>query len=113
VLLAASAPEAIELLRAHRPGLIVTDIGMPDTNGYELLRRIRAGSDRGAPAVPAIALTAYARKEDREAALAAGFSAHVPKPVDAAVLVAAVEAAYRGADTGQVGGHPRSPRSPS
>jgi CheY-like chemotaxis protein len=66
----------------------VSDIGMPGTNGYVLLESVRA---RGADAqVPAIALTAYARLEDRERALKAGFQLHVPKPIDPVRLVRAV-----------------------
>lgn len=102
VIPAASALEAMELLAVRRPSLVVTDIGMPEMNGYELVRRLHEGREAGAPAVPAIALTAYARREDREVALAAGFLDHVPKPVNAAALVTAVETAYRGtADDGR------------
>jgi CheY-like chemotaxis protein len=71
--------------------VIVSDIGMPLEDGYALMRRIveRAG-ERGVAPPPAIALTAYARKEDRDAALDAGFDAHVAKPVAPAELVEAV-----------------------
>ena len=66
----------------------MSDIGMPGTNGYALLEAVRA---RGADAqIPAIALTAYARLEDRERALRAGFQLHVPKPIDPRRLVRAV-----------------------
>ncbi|MEO5819793.1 MAG: ATP-binding protein [Vicinamibacteraceae bacterium] len=90
VLSAASADDAITLVEAERPDVIVSDIGMPDVDGYELLRRIRRlGPDRGGRA-PAIALTAFARAEDRTRALRAGFVVHVSKPVDASELVATV-----------------------
>ena len=90
VLSAASADEAIGLVETERPDVLVSDIGMPDVDGYELLRRVRAlGPDRGGH-VPAIALTAFARREDRTRALRAGFIVHVPKPIEASVLVATV-----------------------
>jgi CheY-like chemotaxis protein len=70
--------------------VFVSDIGMPDVNGFELLRRVRAlGMARGGK-VPAIALTAFARSEDRTRALRAGFLVHVSKPVDPSELVATV-----------------------
>jgi PAS domain S-box-containing protein len=87
---AANVPEAISLVEAHKPDVLVTDIGMPGIDGFELLRRVRAlGSERGGK-VPAIALTAFARSEDRTRALRAGFVVHVSKPVDPAELVATV-----------------------
>ena len=72
--------------------MLVSDIGMPDADGYELLKRVRAlGPDRGGK-VPAIALTAFARSEDRTRALRAGFLVHVSKPVEPSELVATVRA---------------------
>jgi CheY-like chemotaxis protein len=68
--------------------VVVSDISMPGMDGYELCRRIRRGAE--APDVPAVALTAFARPEDREHALSAGFQAHVTKPVEPAELVATV-----------------------
>jgi CheY-like chemotaxis protein len=67
--------------------VLVSDIGMPGTNGYALLETVRG---RGGTSIPAIALTAYARLEDRERALKAGFQLHVPKPIDPVRLVRAV-----------------------
>ena len=67
------------------PDVVVTDIGMPDRDGFDLLRAIRETSQ-----VPVIALTAYARGEDRERALDAGFEAFISKPVDPAELRSAV-----------------------
>ncbi len=90
VVTAASASEALPLVERMRPAVLVSDIGMPDVDGYELLRRVRAlGPARGG-AVPAIALTAFARDEDRAHALRAGFVLHLGKPVEPAELVAAV-----------------------
>ena len=90
VLSAGSAEEALALVESERPDVLVSDIGMPDVDGYELLRRVRAlGAARGGK-VPAIALTAFARSEDRTRALRAGFMVHVSKPVEPSELIASV-----------------------
>jgi signal transduction histidine kinase/DNA-binding response OmpR family regulator len=86
---AGSAEEALDVLRARRPDLLVSDIGMPETDGYALIQRIRALPDNMA-LIPAIALTAYARAEDRTKALLAGFNMHVSKPIEPAELLAAI-----------------------
>ena len=85
VRVAASAAAALEVLGLFAPRLIISDIGMPDTDGYELLAQLRAIL----PDVPAIALTAYAAPADIERARAAGFQRHVAKPVEASELIAA------------------------
>jgi signal transduction histidine kinase len=88
VLEASSAAEAFELFKTYQPQLLVSDIGMPDCDGYELIRQVRAhpaGVD-----LPAIALTAYARPEERAKSLEAGFQTHVAKPVNAAELIAEI-----------------------
>ncbi|HVL35676.1 MAG TPA: ATP-binding protein, partial [Burkholderiales bacterium] len=90
VLAAADAGQALELVRTARPQVVVTDIGMPHADGYELLRRLRALAAGQGGRIPAIALTAFARSEDRTRALRAGFLAHVAKPVEPAELVATV-----------------------
>ncbi len=90
VVAVASADEAFEAVRQQRPDALVSDIAMPGQDGYELMRRIRALPPGRGGRVPAIALTAYAAPEDRDRALSAGFKAHLAKPVDPAVLVAAV-----------------------
>jgi CheY-like chemotaxis protein/two-component sensor histidine kinase len=90
VLTASGAVEALDLLQDHRPDVLVSDIGMPDVDGYELLRRVRALGPANGGRVPAIALTAFARSEDRTRALRAGFLVHVSKPVDPSELVATV-----------------------
>ena len=77
---AGSAAEAVRRARARRPGLIISDISMPGTDGYALLAELRLMP--GLEAVPAIALTGHAMDEDRARALAAGFAVHIPKPVD-------------------------------
>jgi signal transduction histidine kinase len=87
---AASAAEALRLLAERRPDVLLSDIGMPDVNGYSLIRRIRSLPGERGGRTPAIALTAYARAEDGERAFAAGFQAHVTKPVDPERLTAVV-----------------------
>jgi PAS domain S-box-containing protein len=77
-----SAVEATAVLKECRPGVLVSDIGMPGESGYDLIRKIRALETREGGRIPAIALTAYARAEDRLKALSAGFDLHVAKPVD-------------------------------
>lgn len=85
---AASVQEALEALKAARPEIMISDIGMPDEDGYELIKRVRALAVEDGGRVPAIALTAYARTEDRLRALRAGYQMHVTKPVDLPELVA-------------------------
>jgi PAS domain S-box-containing protein len=90
VLTAATAEEALRLVETERPDVFISDIGMPNVDGYELLRRVRAlGPARGGR-VPSIALTAFARSEDRTRALRAGFMVHVAKPVEPSELIATV-----------------------
>ncbi|MEA5603428.1 PAS domain S-box protein [Nostoc sp. UHCC 0252] len=90
VIVAASACEALLTLQKFSPHIIVSDIGMPQEDGYALIRQVRAlPADRGGR-IPAVALTAYARAEDRTQALLAGFQLHVPKPVNPAELAAVV-----------------------
>jgi len=79
-LMAADAVEGLGLAAECRPDLIISDIGMPDVDGYEFIRKLRLMP--GLEQVPAIALTGYAREADRELALAAGYNAHVAKPAD-------------------------------
>ena len=78
----ASARDALQALGTLRPDVIVSDIGMPEEDGYSLMRKIRAmPPDRGGQ-TPAVALTAYARREDVQRAFAAGFQLHVSKPIE-------------------------------
>jgi len=91
VVTAASVAEAMERLRFQRMDIVVSDIGMPDADGYALARRIRALRERESatsPAVPLIAFTAFSRKEDELRALDSGFDTHVGKPVDLEKLIA-------------------------
>jgi signal transduction histidine kinase len=90
VLTAASSQEALDALARARPHVLVSDLSMPGDDGYALLERVRAlGLDRGGH-VAAVALTAFARAEDRARALAAGYAVHIPKPVEPAALVEVV-----------------------
>jgi CheY-like chemotaxis protein len=85
-----SAAQALTQIEARPADVIIADIGMPDQDGYAFIHKVRQiAPDRGGLA-PAIALTAYARKEDRERALAAGFQLHVSKPFNPRVVVEAV-----------------------
>jgi CheY-like chemotaxis protein len=86
----ASAREALELLESERPNVLVSDIGLPDQDGYSLIRQIRQREAQHGHFLPAIALTGYARADDRDRALAAGFQAHVSKPVFPPELIAAI-----------------------
>jgi two-component system CheB/CheR fusion protein len=90
---AASAERALEAIEAHRPDVILSDIGMPGRDGYEFLRALRALPASRGGRIPAIALTAYARAEDRKRAREAGFDYHLAKPVDAAKLLGTLAAA--------------------
>ena len=90
VILAASVGEALEALQQSRPDVLVSDIGMPDEDGYALMRKIREMELVSGVSIPAVALTGYARVEDYREALAAGFQLHVAKPVRPAELIAVV-----------------------
>ncbi len=87
---AGSAEQAIELLERNRFDALIADIGMPRIDGLELIRRVRQALPEPVNRIPAAALTAYARSEDRTTALANGFQLHIAKPVNPAALVLAV-----------------------
>ena len=89
VLTAASAGEALSLVRSESPDLLISDIGLPETDGYDLIQRVRREPSPGRD-IPAIALTAYARSEDRTRALRAGYQAHIAKPVEPNELLAMI-----------------------
>ncbi|MBW4679216.1 MAG: response regulator [Microcoleus vaginatus WJT46-NPBG5] len=86
----ASADLAIEDIKLLKPDVLLSDIGMPEEDGYSLIRKVRALSAEQGGQIPAIALTAYARAEDRMRAIAAGFQMHIPKPVEPAELATVV-----------------------
>ena len=87
---AASAEQALQWMLDERPDVLVSDIGMPDVDGFDLLAQLRARESRGGGTLPALALTAFARPQDRQRALDSGFQAYVSKPLDPEELLAAV-----------------------
>lgn len=87
---AADADEALRAMAKETPDLLISDIGLPGTDGFQLMRTIRELPDDRGGRVPAIALSAYTRAVDRTTALTAGFHSHVPKPVDAPELLAVI-----------------------
>ena len=90
-----SAREALDHLRQEHFDILLSDIGMPDVDGYELLKRVRVlDASRPSP-IPAIAITAYARVEDRQRSLLAGYNMHLSKPIEAPELVAAMAGLLR------------------
>jgi PAS domain S-box-containing protein len=89
-LLAESGAEALKLLADGDVNILISDIGMPDFDGYQLIRKIRSMKPASIRNLPAIALTAYARADDRQRALLAGFQMHVSKPVEPRELVAGI-----------------------
>jgi CheY-like chemotaxis protein len=89
VMVAGSAAEALEAIERFHPHVLVSDIGMPDQDGYELIRRVRMLGD-GLGGVKAVALTAFARLEDRTRAMLAGFQMHLTKPIEPSELVVTV-----------------------
>jgi PAS domain S-box-containing protein len=90
-----SAPSALEHLTVEHPDVLVADLGMPVMNGFDLIQRIRESPDPLVRRIPAAALTAYARSEDRAKVLRSGFEMHLAKPIDPAELLAAVAALAR------------------
>jgi CheY-like chemotaxis protein len=94
VLTADSAAHAFDVLQHERVDVLLADIAMPEEDGYSLLRRVRALQPAAAARIPAAAITALARADDRRRALRAGFQLHMSKPIEAASLVAAVSELY-------------------
>jgi len=88
-----SATDAIKAILDWKPDLLVSDIGMPNEDGYSLIKKMRKLKSKRARQTPAVALTAYVTHEDRERALAAGFQMHVPKPIEPTALVMSIAAA--------------------
>jgi CheY-like chemotaxis protein/anti-sigma regulatory factor (Ser/Thr protein kinase) len=88
---ASSADEAFALVQSRRPDVIVSDIGMPERDGYQFMRDVRGLGAAAGGKTPAIALTAFARSEDRTRAMLAGYQVHVAKPIDPQELVATIK----------------------
>nr|MBA2540664.1 response regulator [Deltaproteobacteria bacterium] len=95
---AASADEGLAALMSYRPDVVVSDIGMPIRDGYHLMRAIRSRTPEEGGRTPAIALTAFARSEDRTRALMAGYQVHMAKPIEPNELVVTI-----GSLTGRTG----------
>jgi CheY-like chemotaxis protein len=95
VLAVSSTREALDSMEKWKPDVLIADIGMPIEDGYSLIRKVRAlPSDRGGQ-TPALALTAYARTEDRIRALSEGYQMHLAKPVDRLELATIVDSLCR------------------
>jgi PAS domain S-box-containing protein len=90
VIPATSVDDALDALERFRPDALVSDIAMPDRDGYDLIREIRSREPEQGGKIPAVAVTAYARAEDRVRVLAAGFQMHIAKPIDPDELIAVV-----------------------
>jgi len=88
-----SVAEALKTVRAWKPDLLVSDIGMPGEDGYALISKLRKSRLKSAKDIPAIALTAYATDDDRARSLAAGFQVHISKPIEPEVLVKTIAGA--------------------
>jgi CheY-like chemotaxis protein len=86
----ASARQALDLLAIWSPSVIVTDVGMPGEDGYQLIGKIRSMKPEQGGDIPAVALTAYATAEDKARALSSGFQAHVAKPVEPTEIISVI-----------------------
>ena len=95
---ASSAEEALQAISEESPDLLISDIGMPHVDGYELIRRVRSLAAADRRSLPAIALTAFARAEDATKARRAGYGVHLPKPIDPSRLISTIRSVL--ADTG-------------
>ena len=92
---ASSGEQALQILKSWTPGVIVSDIGMPGEDGYAFIRRVRDWERESGLRIPAVALTAYARSEDRIRALLAGYQVHVAKPIEPMEFVLVVAGAIQ------------------
>lgn len=90
-----SAGEAMQAIRQQRPDVLVSDIAMPDEDGYGLIERVRSLENGETQSIPAVAITAYAKEEDRERALSSGFQIYLAKPIELRELVSVVARAAR------------------
>jgi CheY-like chemotaxis protein len=90
VAIAASASEALDTLTGSPADILISDIGLPGVDGYQLMERVRQRDAAAGGGIPAVALTAFARSEDRTRALLAGYQAHLTKPIEPNELVATV-----------------------
>ena len=104
VITAASAAEGLELLQSRRPDVIISDIGMPEKDGYQLIREVRNLPAAHGGKTPAIALTAFARSEDRTRAMMAGYQMHLSKPVESHELIATIGSLSKWTRKPRIGG---------
>jgi len=88
-----SVAEALDVFKKWKPDLLVSDIGMPNEDGYTLIKKLRKSSSKRAREIPAVAITAYATKEDKARTLAAGFQVHVAKPIETEIFLRLVATA--------------------
>jgi CheY-like chemotaxis protein len=91
VICASSAQEALARARDSLPHVVISDIAMPGEDGYSFMRQLRSLPREQGGAIPAIALTAFSQRRDRDRAFAAGFTRHLPKPVDLSALCAELD----------------------
>ncbi|HEX8652237.1 MAG TPA: PAS domain S-box protein [Pyrinomonadaceae bacterium] len=87
--------QALDTIRERRPDILISDIGMPGEDGYDLIRQVRSMPDEQGASLPALALTAYAGEDNRQQALEAGFQMHLSKPIDPHALSAAIASLVR------------------
>lgn len=87
---ASSSQEALKMIKKSPPDLLISDIGMPDEDGYSFLKKVRSLMPEQGGHVPALALTAYTKEEDQQKAIAAGFQMHLGKPVNITELLKVV-----------------------
>jgi len=85
-----SSTDALAMIRTWKPDCIVSDIGMPGEDGYELIKKVRRLSKKNGGRVPAIALTGFASSDDKSKAIAAGYQIHMPKPVELGYLTSEI-----------------------
>ncbi|HEV8367366.1 MAG TPA: CHASE domain-containing protein [Pyrinomonadaceae bacterium] len=90
-----TAGEAIEVIKGRRPDVLVSDIAMPEEDGYGLIAKVRSLDGAGQTMIPAVAITAYAKEEDRQRALASGFQIYLAKPVELSELISVVARAAK------------------
>jgi CheY-like chemotaxis protein len=90
-----STVDALIAIKANRPDVLVSDIAMPGEDGYALIQKVRSLDHDEEQMIPAVAITAYAKDEDRERALSSGFQVYLPKPVELTELVSVVARAAR------------------
>jgi CheY-like chemotaxis protein len=90
-----SAGEAIQAISQRRPDVLVSDIAMPDEDGYGLIEKVRLLENGESQGIPAVAITAYAKEEDRQRALSAGFQIYLAKPVELTELISVVARAAK------------------